>query len=510
MAKTVNATKGMGKSDIKELEIPIYFHNYKLLQDKEFVLKGSNIYFIQGPNKVGKTSFLKALTSLMVANDDTPDKVTRGSDVPEGSYEARIPAADGQILTIRHEFTDDGKGKFFAIKEDGTKISQVTEIRKLFNYTPINVNEFFAMSNSAEGRRKQRDIILKLLTDEEREEFNQTDLQEQHYYTERTEYNTKASTAENSMNAIILNKEDEALIPREKEARDLILFYTAVQEARKLLPDKQQAVTDIDERKVKLEAEIKAKQEELATLTDKKTIAENAVKDLDKVLVKYEKLSDEELAGKLETGNGIIAKITGLSTKTTLRNEWKGKMDENKKKADELTTKIEDCRKKKENIVSGSDLPVENISFEDGYLTIDGFQFKESQVCESDAVLILANILAKINPGPIQIIGDASVLDAEKLDMLNAIAEANNKVMFVDEVVRDANNMVVVGYEDLIKADLENNFEKLDGKKKKETKAKSSKKEKDLTEPSAKDVPEDNQEQNDNTGGGPEEPSALF
>ena len=151
-----------------------------LLEDKEFILKGSNIYFVQGPNKTGKTSFLKALQSLMIAQDDTSEKITRGSDETEGFYETTIPAADGTLLTIRHEFTSDGKGKFFAIREDGTKISQVTEIRRLFNYTPINVNEFFAWSNSADGRKKQRDVILRLLPETDRLAFNELDLQEQH------------------------------------------------------------------------------------------------------------------------------------------------------------------------------------------------------------------------------------------------------------------------------------------------------------------------------------------
>jgi energy-coupling factor transporter ATP-binding protein EcfA2 len=459
MAKTNNTAKS--------LEIPIYFHNYKLLEDKEFVLKGSNIYFIQGPNKVGKTSFLKALQSLMIAQDDTPDKVTRGSESAEGSYSTTIPAADGSLLTITHEFTADGKGKFFAVREDGTKISQVTEIRRLFNYTPINVSEFFAMSNSAEGRRKQRDIILKLLSDEERTAFNESDLQEQHYYEQRTGFNNLATTAENSMNAIVLNKEDEALIPREKEAKELILKYKAIQTSRSFVEPNKKSINDLTERKTKLEKEIEDKKVDLKKVEDLITEGNKLIEENDKLLKPYEKVTDDELAGKLEKGEEIITKITSLGTKTTLRAEWKVKMDENKKKSEELTKKISACRDGKADIVSGSDLPVENIDFEDGYLTIDGFQFKENQICESDAVLILANILAKINPGPIQIIGDASILDAEKLEMLNKIAEDNNKVMFVDEVVRNANDMVVVGYEDLVKADLEDNFKKLDGKKKK-------------------------------------------
>jgi len=178
----------MNNKKAKELEIPIVFHNYKLLEDREWALRGSYIYFVQGPNKVGKTSFLTALEGLMTAKDLTDKKVSVKEGVDTGYYEATLPAADGSMITIRNEFTDE-KNKFIAINEDGEKISSVTEIRKLFNYTPINVNEFFQMSRTTDGRRKQRDIVLKLLPEDLRDKFEDLDLQEQHYYAQRTAIN---------------------------------------------------------------------------------------------------------------------------------------------------------------------------------------------------------------------------------------------------------------------------------------------------------------------------------
>ena len=460
MAKTKDSIQGMGSTRVKELEIPIVFHNYKLLKDKEIVLKGSNIYFIQGPNGVGKTSFLKALTSLQIASDDTPVKVTNGES--EGYYEATIPAANGEMITIRHSFTDNDKGKFIAIREDGSKVSQVTEIRSLFNYTPINVNEFFAMSNSAEGRRKQRDIILKLMSDEERARFNQADLEEQHYYDQRTNFNRLVEQAENSIKAIIINQEDEALLPREKEAKDLIALYTSIRDSRKEVTPIKEKLADLHDRMKKLEDEM---------TYIKGQIEKEETRLIEKSDPKHDHITNEDLANKLAKGEEIITRITSLSTKTEMRKEWIIKRNENFKKSTEMSMKIDQCRKTKDEVVANSDLPVENISFEDGYLTIDGFQFKESQICESDAVLILANILAKINPGPVQVIGDASILDFDKLERLNKIAEANNKIMFVDEVVRDASNIVVVGYDELSKDMLNKSIDEVaNGKREKSQK----------------------------------------
>jgi hypothetical protein len=84
---------------------------------------------------------------------------------------------------------------------------------------------------------------------------------------------------------------------------------------------------------------------------------------------------------------------------------------------------------------------------DEGYLTINGLRFDEKQTCESDTILLVAQLMCKMNDTPIQIIGDASLLDYNKLDKLYDIAEANGKIMFVDEIDRSLDKLVIVGYE---------------------------------------------------------------
>ena len=425
--------------EVKGLEIPIYFHNYKLLKDKEFVLKGSHVYFIQGPNEVGKTSFLTALQGVMTASDVTEKKVTIDTSETNGYYEFTIPAADGTLVTIRNEFTDE-KNKFIAVTADGDKISKVTEIRNLFNYTPINVAEFFAMSRSADGRRKQRDIILKLLPEVSRDKFEEADLQEQHYFTQRTEAGRDYDAAKSYMDSCVISDQDKELLTKKDQAKQLLSKYLAYQSGR---DDIDRAKPNIErlrtERQRLLDrvAEIDAELVQLDDLTKSEEPKEIA------------KLSDDMIAEKIKKGESILTEITKIEAKNSLLEQSIEKHDKLKVRVDELTESIAVKRKIKSEIVSSADLPVDSISFENDYLTINDFKFDETQVCESDAVLLLANILAKINPGPIQVIGDASILDANKLDELNRIAEENNKVMFVDEVVRDATDMVVVGYDQI-------------------------------------------------------------
>lgn len=464
------------KKQAKEIEIPIKFHNYKLLKDDSFTLEGSFIYFIQGPNAVGKTSFLKALESLQSANDDTPKKVTNGES--EGMYEATIPAANGEMVTIRHEFKDsDSKGRFIAILEDGTKISSVTKIRELFNYTPIDIHEFFAMSNSAAGRKKQRDIILKLMSAQERDAFEKLDLQEEHHYSTRTEVNRDLSNAESSLKSITIEQEGRELLSKEKDANDLLDKYNRAIDLRveneaigNNISDINNDIIDyLDQVKI-LQNKIEARKDQLNTIEESYNKNVKELGDLNDVDV-------EVLQEKIQKGKSIINKISEYKASEKLEKELREKHDLKLKESEELTEKIDQIRTKKSAIIANSELPVENVSFEDGFLTINGYQFKENQVCESDGVLILANILAKINPGPIQVIGDASVLDSQKLARLNQIAEQNNKVMFVDEVIRDANDMVVVGYENMDKKTYDAKVKASKPSQKAETKSADTKKE---------------------------------
>jgi energy-coupling factor transporter ATP-binding protein EcfA2 len=428
----------MSKKKVNEIEIPLVFHNYKLLENKEFTIGGSYIYFVQGPNDVGKTSFLNALESLMTAKDDTPLKVTRNIDNEEkGFYEATLPAADGSNIIIRNDFSND-RNRFIAIREDGTKVDKVTEIRKLFNYTPIKVDEFFALGRSAEGRRKQRDIILKLLPESAREQFNDLDLQEQHWFDKRAETNKSLKQAEANVITSEITDNDKLLIDAEQEAKELLMKYEYAQAAKDKMTDWKQQDEEydvtIEDLKRRL-AETKAKKEA------------HQEKKPEEVEPEIAKKTNEEIQASITSGKSMIEKIDLAKAKKILNKESIEKRDKLQLEHDEQDEKVKAFREKKAAIVAEADLPVKNISFEDGYLTIDGLRFDESQVCESDGVLLLANILAKINPGPVQVIGDASILDAKKLEQLHQIAEANNKIMFVDEVVRFSEEMVVVGYE---------------------------------------------------------------
>lgn len=476
--------------DPKEHEIKLSFHNYKLLKKEEFNLKGSCIYFVKGPNGVGKTTILNGLKAAQEIKDNTPEKLTRGES--EGRNEFQIPGPDGKTYLVAYEFNQ-SKIKFIVIDEDGKKIDRVTDMREIFGYQHISAKEFISWSRSAEGRRKQKQFILDLLPPESYLEYNELERNEEEAFNERRKVNKEVDETSKILNEFKLTDEEQAMFKQEDKARKLLEKYEqdlknalpnedrldALREKHEILKEKENSISDnltntlsdnnrrlgnIDieiERLTKTIESLKQEKEEISKDTNnlKKEYKEHieTIKDEQKnVLEEIEKLSggSEEDIGKLresiEHGKEFLNKIERLHDRMDRLVKYRGKYDELVEQAQELDHTVKQLRKDKENIIESGEFPVESLSFDDeGYLIIDGFRFDEDQVCESDTILLVSEILCKTNKSVIQIIGDASVLDFEKLDKLNDIAEQNGKVMFVDEVDRDISNLVIVGYEDV-------------------------------------------------------------
>jgi len=454
----------MEKTDPKTIEIPLYFHNYKLLEDKRFLLKGSAIYFVQGPNRVGKTSFLNALAAIQGAKETTKEPVTRGKE--DGHNEFSIPGADGKTYIIKH-FFDNEKNKFVAIDEEGNKISNVTDIRKIFNYTHFTVGDWFRLSATEKGRRQQKEILLKLLNDTEKAKYGELEDLEDVKYIARTSINRDKEVQEATLKNSLITDEELKSIENLKEIEKDLATYTTYsekltgidkeatllnREINNLIP----AIVQIEENLKEKKLELKNKQSELEENVSSLLTIEQ---ELGMNLTGVEEVSGNTIV-QIETFITIKSKkekekesLQELSFKKKSHDETTGKLKETNASWTKLDNDIKDIRKEKAKIISKSKLPLDNISFDDGYLTVDGFTFTEDQVCESDGIILVAKIMSEINPGPVQLIGDASVLDFNRLEELNKIAEDKGKVLFVDEVVRDLKDIRVVGYED-IKGDM--------------------------------------------------------
>jgi len=452
-----------------EMEIKLSFHNYKLLKKEDFNLKGSHIYFVKGPNEVGKSSFLKALRSAHEIKDDTYQKVSKGE--VEGINEFIIPGPDGKMYNIVYEFTDNTT-RFIMFDPDGNKISKVTEMRDVFKYNHVDAKTFISWSRTADGRRKQKEHILKLLPEDRYVDYLSLEDEEESIYNKRTETNKsldlslkmqkeykltddqieKANNLESA--TTLLNKRKEEYEKVNSSNEELTKLSYEITSAKNDINNINSSINninnDIEEYKakiLKLENERKEYEETANTKIENLKVLEDKYKELDKEQSANDS-KKEQLRQSISTGEIYVDDAKLFKSKLVNYNKYKEEANKYAKEVEELTVKINAIRIRKEKIITESKFPVDNLSFdEEGYLTINGFRFDENQTCESDTILIVAQLMCKMNETPIQILGDASLLDYKKLDKLYDIAATNGKIMFVDEIDRSLDRIVVVGYE---------------------------------------------------------------
>lgn len=448
--------------DPSEQEIVLSFTNYKLLKKEEFTLKGSNIYFVKGPNEVGKTSVLNAIKSALEIKDDTKQKVTKGET--EGVNEFVFPGADGKPYRVKYEFTD-ASTKFVMFDPEGNKISKVTDMRGIFKYNHVDATEFISWSHTAEGRRKQKELILNLLPPERYVEYMDLENQINENFNERTNINKSIVIKENLLKEYKISSEEQEFANNHQAAVNLL--HKKREEHNQLIlnaPDKAavedklinltNTLSNNTSMLIDIEEQIKRLQDRHKSLTESNVTINKEIEVLNNTLSKIEKDEVEyntkyqAIIESIKKGEAYVLRSTEVVNRKQKYDVTKELYDSLVQSERELTDKIALQRKEKEKIITNSNFPVENLSFdENGYLTINGFLFDENQVCESDVILLVAQILCRINDNPIQVIGDASLLDFKKLDRLYDIAKANGKIMFVDEIDRNLDKLVIVGYE---------------------------------------------------------------
>jgi energy-coupling factor transporter ATP-binding protein EcfA2 len=483
-------------------EIKLVFKNYKLLKEGEYNLSNGSIFLIQGPNQAGKSSFVNALKAIMEAKDDTVNPTTFGEK--EGYVLGSIPGADGLMYQFRYDYNVEGKRKFTFVGPDGKAIKSVGEMRSIFNYTHFTADEFFTWSLDAKGRAKQKEIIMKLLSEKERAEIAEIDAMINNTsgtkYLQRQNVNREVDglkisvekglnlTAEESKYWNLKNdaiKQFETLSQQKEEIETFISnvsnSLTNYENAVKIKDRIVQTYEDNTQRNNKdildIETQIEAlNKKRLELIEDNKGLTEsynNDLKEAEADVKKYSELIDKKkieeyrkayddvvdpdtdvivskgIKTRFEVGKGIVDTIRNIEQREKLLNTVKQTYEEKVKLSNELTNEIETLRKRKTSIIKNSDSIPHEFEIGDDYITVDNVPFVETDLCKSSAVKAVAKLMMKVNNSPIMLMGDAENLGFPILNELKEFAEANGKIMVFAEHVRNMDELKLVCYDDI-------------------------------------------------------------
>lgn len=178
---------------VKKLELV----NFQVIKEFNADFDG-NVYFITGDNELGKSTVLKAIGALLTGNRDAVLKNGESK-----GFAKMIVGDDGEEYEVELKFTKANPRGTLSIKSKttGMKSDNVSMLQKIFGYTDFDAVEFSRWSETAEGRRKQIEVVKSLLPEEVRTRIAEIDTTVSGLKTERTGVNRDLKTYQTILEA---------------------------------------------------------------------------------------------------------------------------------------------------------------------------------------------------------------------------------------------------------------------------------------------------------------------
>lgn len=475
---------------IKRLELK----NFQVIEDFNADFEG-NVYFITGDNERGKSTVLKSIGILLTGNRDAV--LQNGK---EKGFAKMVIGDDGENYEVDLKFTKANPRGTLTIKSEqtGLKSDSVTMLQKIFGYTDFDAVEFSRWSETAEGRRKQIEVVKSLLPKEVQTRIAEIDEEIKTTKDLRKDKNAEVKTftticdnaakglqpgdvkvyakkiditdlmEEQAENAKLIEKAKtvrQALEQRKKQIAEIPqriektetdftntvdLLHKANETAQ---TEYEKAIADAKERLELIkkgnadaikEAE-ETKKNTLETIQSEKTDFEARKENAEKWLEEYEANNPEETntaeqLKKAEEHNEKNKKVVDYLEK-------KEQKEKAEKEAEKHDTKINTLIKEREKLIESSELPIEGLTFTDDGLELNGVPFVAGKVSDSQTMEVAAKLIIASNPTvKVFRIARGESLGEKRLQAIIDIAQKNGFQGFIEEVKRGQDDLIVEEY----------------------------------------------------------------
>lgn len=475
---------------VKKLELV----NFQVIKEFNADFEG-NVYFITGDNELGKSTVLKAIGALLTGNRDA---VLRNGE--SKGFAKMIVGDDGEEYEVELKFTKANPRGTLSIKSKttGMKSDNISMLQKIFGYTDFDAVEFSRWSETAEGRRKQIEVVKALLPDNVRQRICEIDTEVVKLKTERTGINRDLKTFKSIADAAGqgLTTEDLKTYAQPKDITELMReqqqnaqLIEKAKTVRHALQTRKQQLEEIPNRiksaeeakNVELakaqenEAKAKAEYEKIVTEAKNKyeaakakskadaqtavdkfnetiNLIESEKADYEKRktnaenwLAQYEannpeKLDTAEQLRKAEEHNKKAAKVADYITK-------KKQSEEKKAEAERMDSEIANLSEEREKLIATAELPISGLSFTDEGLVLNNVPFVAGKVSDSQIMEVAAKLIIASNPTvKVFRIARGESLGEKRLQAIIDIAKRNGFQGFIEEVKRGQEDLVIEEY----------------------------------------------------------------
>jgi DNA repair exonuclease SbcCD ATPase subunit len=475
---------------IKRLELV----NFQVISKFNADFEG-NVYFITGDNELGKSTVLKAIGALLTG---ARDAVLKNGE--NKGFARMVIGDDGEEYKVELRYTKSNPRGTLSITQNssGMRSDNVSMLQKIFGYTDFDAVEFSRWSETAEGRRKQIEVVKSLLPEKVRKRIAEIDsevidLKDKRLFSNRElkQYNALCAEAENNLSSgdvekFTVPKDITTLMQEQQVAAQLIEKAKTVRASREqriiqlsAIPERIKQVDEdylnkIENIKSRLIEARKAYEERLALAekaykeaqdmltedskqveTDKanqlKSIEEERVDlerrkaNADKWLEEYEKDNPE----KLDTAERLKA-AEEYNKKCRIVSEYKEKVrlrDSVAKDVDAMEKRLEKLASERENLISDSKLPISGLSFTNEGLELNGVPFIAGKVSDSQIMEVAAKLIIASNPTvKVFRIARGESLGQNRLQAIINIAKENGFQGFIEEVKRGQDELIIEEY----------------------------------------------------------------
>lgn len=475
---------------IKRLELV----NFQVISKFNADFEG-NVYFITGDNELGKSTVLKAIGALLTG---ARDAVLKNGE--NKGFARMVIGDDGEEYKVELRYTKSNPRGTLSItqKGSGMRSDNVSMLQKILGYTDFDAVEFSRWSETAEGRRKQIEVVKSLLPEKVRKRIAEIDsevidLKDKRLFSNRElkQYNALCAEAENNLSSgdvekFTVPKDITTLMQEQQVAAQLIEKAKTVRASREqriiqlsAIPERIKQVDEdylnkigniksrlIEARKAyeeKLALAEKAYKEaqdmltedskqvetdkanQLKSIEEERADLERRKANADKWLEEYEKDNPE----KLDTAERLKA-AEEYNKKCRIVSEFKEKVrlrDSVAKDVDEMENRLEKLASERENLISDSKLPIPGLSFTNEGLELNGVPFIAGKVSDSQIMEVAAKLIIASNPTvKVFRIARGESLGQKRLQAIINIAKENGFQGFIEEVKRGQDELIIEEY----------------------------------------------------------------
>ena len=463
---------------VKKLELL----NFQVIKEFNADFDG-NVYLITGDNELGKSTLLKAIGALLTGERDS---VLRKGE--SKGFAKMVIGDDGDEYEVSLNFTEANPRGTLSIKsKSGMKSNNVSMLQSIFGYQDFDAVEFARWSETAEGRRKQIEVVKNLLPKDVCKRIEAID----------------EETAELKNNRLYLNRDVKNLKSVVDEAKknltdaDIQKYSTKI-DVSDLMQEQSQRIALIEKSK-SVKSMLEKRTSELAGLPAKIEEEERNYNDaMQRIAVKLEEAriaferakqeAENESKARAKAHNDFLAEIESrkadLMQRKANAEKWLAdfesrnittddlsqrlaQAEEHNRKNGEVVAYLEKCdslkvadakvadvenslaslSEERANLIATSHLPIEGLTFTENGLELNGIPFSSGNVSDSQIMEVATKLIIASNPKvKVFRIARGESLGEKRLRAIVDMAKKNGFQGFIEQVQRGQTEMAIEEY----------------------------------------------------------------